>query len=259
MDQHERDATRHHLGLVHEALRETGHFNGTATSAAGSSNSDIQRNFSATDRHLVTLHQELTRFTEDFTRKLTPLSDGLIKMEATLQEFQESFSDLALLVQTLQATSYNGEFVWKIPEVARRREEARIGKIISVYSAPFYTSRFGYKLCLRLFMDGDGSGKKEFLSFFLAIMRGDYDALLPWPFQQTVSLIILDQDKQNDIIQCFQPEPTSPSFWRPKADMNVASGCPKFAPLALLNNSSYTRNDTMFLKCVIDRTGLESH
>ena len=106
-------------------------------------------------------------------------------------------------------------------------------------------------------MDGDGSGKGECLSFFLSIMKGEYDALLSWSFQQPVTLMLLDQDKQNDIVQCFQPEPTSSSFWRPKADMNIASGCPKFAPLTVLNNPSYTRNDTMFSKCIIDGTGLE--
>ena len=219
---------------------------------------DIQRKFNSTDRHLVTLHQELTRFADEYNKRLSPLSDGLIKMEATLRDFQESFSELALLVQTLQATSYNGEFIWKIPEVTRRREEARTGKTISLYSAPFYTSRFGYKLCLRLYMDGDGSGKRECLSFFLTIMRGEYDALLTWPFQQAVTLILLDQDKQSDIVQCFRPEPSSSSFWRPKADMNVASGCPRFADLSVLNSPRYTRNDTMFLKCIIDKAGLQS-
>ena len=251
----------YHLELVREALQETKVSSTAAASSAvalPTNTQDIQRKFNSTDRHLVTLHQELTRFADDYNKRLAPLSDGLIKMEAALRDFQESFSELALLVQTLQATSYNGDFIWKIPEVTRRREEARTGKTISLYSAPFYTSRFGYKLCLRLYMDGDGSGKRECLSFFLTIMRGEYDALLQWPFHQAVTLILLDQDKQNDIVQCFKPEPSSSSFWRPKADMNVASGCPRFADLSVLNNPCYTRNDTMFLKCVIDKAGLQS-
>ena len=266
LSRHNREAADYHLELVHDALKKTGHFSGAGSSTATSTivaltepktmSQVVQRKFDSTDRYLVTLHQELTRLAEEFTRRLNPLTDGLIKMEATMHDFQESFSELALLVQTLQATSYNGEFIWKIPEVARRREEARTGKTISLYSAPFYTSRFGYKLCLRLYMDGDGSGKHECLSFFLTIMRGEFDALLPWPFQQAVTLILLDQDKQNDIVQSFCPEPTSTSFWRPRADMNIASGCPRFADLSVLNNPSYTRNNTMFLKCIVDKTGL---
>ena len=66
---------------------------------------------------------------------------------------------MALMVQTLQAVSYSGTFIWKIPEVQRRRGEARSGRTVSLYSAPFYTGRHGYKMCLRLYMDEDGSGR----------------------------------------------------------------------------------------------------
>jgi hypothetical protein len=38
--------------------------------------------------------------------------------------------------------------------------------------------------------------------------------------------------------------------------MNVASGCPKFAPLSILDNLSYAKDDTMFLKCKIDAMGI---
>ena len=106
-----------------------------------------------------------------------------------------------------------------------------IRKTISLYSAPFYSSRYGYKMCLRLYMDGDGSGKGTHLSFFLTIMRGEYDALLTWPFKQAVTLMLLDQDKQKDIVQ-----PISSSFQRPRNEMNIASGCPLFAPLSILKN-----------------------
>ena len=101
----------------------------------------------------------------------------------------------------LQATSYSGTFIWKIPEVQRRRGEARSGRTVSLYSAPFYTSRHRYKLHLRLYMDGGGSGKSSHLSFFLTLMRREYDALLIWPFRQVVTLILLDHDRQGDIFQ----------------------------------------------------------
>ena len=179
-----------------------------------------------------------------------------LNVESTIQNMKDGFSEMALMIQTLQITSYNGVFIWKIPEVQRRRHEAKIGKTVSLYSAPFYTGRHGYKACLRLYMDGDGGGKGTHLSFFLTIMRGEYDALLQWPFKHTVSLMLLDQDKAKDIVQSFRPEPTSSSFQRPRHEMNVASGCPMFAPLSILNNSSYVKDDTMFLKCRIDNPAL---
>lgn len=50
----------------------------------------------------------------------------------------------------------------------------------------FYTAKYGYKLCLRLYLNGDGTGKRTHLSLFIVIMKGEYDALLPWPFRNKV-------------------------------------------------------------------------
>ena len=101
-------------------------------------------------------------------------------------------------------------------------------------------------------MDEDGCGKNTHLSFFLTIMKKEYDALLQWPFRHTVTLALLDQDGGKNIAQSFKPESTSSSFQRPRNQMNVASGCPMFAPLSVLNNSSYVKDNTMFLKCEKD-------
>ena len=210
------------------------------------------------EKQIVSLKSEIQQLRSDLVSRVEPVVQAVVKMEAAIQQLQDGFGEMALLVQTLQATSYSGVFVWKIPEVRRRRQEAKMGRTVSLYSAPFYTSRHGYKLCLRLYMDGDGSGKGSHLSFFLTVMRGEFDSLLQWPIKQTVSLIVLDQDRRRDIIQSFRPEPSSASFQRPRMEMNVASGCPNFAPLSVLDNSSYVKEDTMFLKCVIDRSGLDN-
>ena len=210
------------------------------------------------DKQIASLRSEIHQLKSELVTRMEPVVQAVMKLETAVQQLQDGFGEMALLVQTLQATSYSGVFVWKIPEVARRRQEAKTGRTISLYSAPFYTSRHGYKLCLRLYVDGDGSGKRSHLSFFLTIMRGEFDSLLQWPFKQTVSLVLLDQDRQRDIVQSFRPEPASASFQRPRMEMNVASGCPNFTPLSVLDNPSYVKEDTMFLKCVIDRTGLDN-
>ena len=171
-----------------------------------------------------------------------------IKAESTVQHWQEGFSKM---VQTLQITNNNGTFIWSIPEIQRRRHEAKIGKTVSLYSPHFYSSRHGYKMYLRLYMDGDGSGKHTHLSFYVTIMRGEYDTSLQWPFNQIVRLILQDQDKKYHIIQPVYPDVKSDSFQQPQNDMNVAFGCPMFAPLPILNDSSYVKNDVMLLMCKV--------
>ena len=36
-------------------------------------------------------------------------------------------------------------------------------------------------------------GKGTHLSFFFVVMKGPFDALLPWPFKQKVALTIINQ------------------------------------------------------------------
>ena len=143
---------------------------------------------------------------------------------------------------------------WTIPEVQRRRGEARSGRIVSFYPAPFYTGRHRYKLCLRLYMDGDGNGKGTHLFFFFTLMRGEYDAQLKWPLIKYSSLFSLTRNSREETLFIFssqiQPLPLSSNHIH-ISEMNVASGCPKFTPLSILDNPAYTKNDTMILRCKI--------
>ena len=121
----------------------------------------------------------------------TANKEAITKLQHAVKELQDYYSDLALSVQTLQATSYSGVYIWKVPELTRRRRDAVLGKTISLYSTPFFTSRHGYKLCLRVYLNGDGSGRGTHISFFITLMKGEFDPFLPWPFTQTVSLSLL--------------------------------------------------------------------
>lgn len=42
-------------------------------------------------------------------------------------------------------------------------------------------------MCLRIYLNGDGTGRGSHLSLFFVVMRGLSDALLKWPFNQKVN------------------------------------------------------------------------
>ncbi|XP_073415114.1 TNF receptor-associated factor 1 [Dendrobates tinctorius] len=155
---------------------------------------------------------------------------------------------------TLEQTSYDGIFLWKISDFTRKCQVASEGRAISLYSPAFYTARYGYKVCLRIYLNGDGTGKGSHISLFFAIMKGDYDVLLPWPFRHKVTFMLLDQSNHEHVIDAFRPDPMSVSFQRPVTDMNVASGCPLFCPLSKLQSTSsaYVKDNTMFIRCIIE-------
>ena len=92
-----------------------------------------------------------------------------------------------LRFQVLETAAYDGLLIWKIKDFARRKHEAVTAKTLSLYSQPFYTSKYGYKMCARVYLNGDGMGKGTHMSLFFVIMRGDYDDLLQWPFRQKVT------------------------------------------------------------------------
>ena len=95
-------------------------------------------------------------------------------------------------------------------------------------------------------------GRGTHVSVFFVVMRGEYDALLRWPFRQKVTMMLLDQDNVEHVIDAFRPDPSNSSFQRPRRESNIASGRPLFCSLAELNTHAYVRDDTMFLKIIVD-------
>ncbi|CAF1236819.1 unnamed protein product [Didymodactylos carnosus] len=75
------------------------------------------------------------------------------------------------------------------------------------------------------------------------------------PFDFKVTFCLYDQSgQQRHIIDSFRPDTNSNSFQRPRSEMNIASGIPKFFPLSMIirDDNHYIKNDTMFIKCLID-------
>ena len=184
--------------------------------------------------------------------KLMQVMKSVEELQRTTSMMKVHISELELQLQASLASTHTGSFLWRIPEVARRKRDAFDGRITSIYSPPFYSGQNGYKMCIRAYLNGDGIGFNTHLSVFFVLMRGEYDPLLKWPFESKVSLILVDQNLRQHIVQTFKPSPESSSFQKPRSDMNVASGCPQFAKLSVLEEGNYVKDDVMFLKCIVD-------
>ncbi|XP_022798755.1 TNF receptor-associated factor 2-like [Stylophora pistillata] len=193
----------------------------------------------------------------DTTQESSRRHDRRIEsIEHTLALRNVTLADLEEYVKQQEFSSYDGQLLWKISDYARKRNDAVTGQQVSFYSPCFYTSRYGYKMCARIYLNGDGMGRGTHISIFFVVMRGQYDALLRWPFRQKVTFMLLDQDNVEHVIDAFRPDPNSSSFQRPRRETNIASGCPMFCSLAELNNHAYVRDDAMFLKIIVDTSDL---
>ncbi|XP_074187038.1 TNF receptor-associated factor 1 [Rhinolophus sinicus] len=182
------------------------------------------------------------------------LEQRVVELQQTLAQKDQALGKLEQNLRLMEEASFDGTFLWKITNVTRRCHESACGRTVSLFSPAFYTSKYGYKLCLRLYLNGDGTGKKTHLSLFIVIMKGEYDALLPWPFRNKVTFMLLDQNNREHAIDAFRPDLNSASFQRPQNETNVASGCPLFFPLSRLQSPkhAYVKDDTMFLKCIVE-------
>ena len=188
--------------------------------------------------------------------KVAAMEHRQLTIEKSLAIKDDALAEHDVRLLTLEMTCYDGVLRWKITELDRRRSEAIAGKRLSIYSPPFYTSRSGFKMCARIYLNGDGMGKGSHLSLFFVVMKGEYDALLPWPFQQRVTFTLIDQEHHRHVSDTFQPDPSSSSFHRPINDMNVASGCPLFVPLEALKTQGYVKNDILFIRVAVETKGL---
>uniref|UniRef100_A0A452HD68 TNF receptor-associated factor n=1 Tax=Gopherus agassizii TaxID=38772 RepID=A0A452HD68_9SAUR len=189
--------------------------------------------------------------------KIEMLGNKVRQLERSIGLKDLAMADMEQKIRDMEASTYDGVFIWKITDFARKRQEAIAGRCPAIFSPAFYTSKYGYRMCLRVYLNGDGTGRGTHLSLFFVVMKGPNDALLRWPFNQKVTLMLLDQNNREHIIDAFRPDVTSSSFQRPVTEMNIASGCPLFCPVSKMEaKNSYVRDDAIFIKAIVDLTGL---
>ena len=194
---------------------------------------------------------------EEVKSQIQRISTSILEIQDTITQYGTAIEDIRLRQDILDVKTTNGILIWKIPDVRRRYREAVDRKTISLYSPPFYTSPHGYRVCVRVYLNGDGIGKGTHISLFFFIMRSEQDNLLSWPFKQRVRFTLVHQKKSSlSITEAFVPDHNSPSFQKPKQDMNVASGFPKFARQSVLQDEGFTQDNVIYIRCQVDLSGL---
>lgn len=181
---------------------------------------------------------------------------SMSRMKLKIQEQEDELSLLA-------GRTCNGVYVWKIHEFARLRREALIGKTTVLHSKGFYTSFYGYKLCIRVNLNGVEKGNSSHISIFVHFMRGEYDDILTWPFRGKIVLSIMDQSElKQHITEVLESKPNLAAFQRPQNNRNHKGfGYIEFAPVSMIessnpHSSSYIMNDTLILKAEVTETEL---
>ena len=196
------------------------------------------------------------------------LNNTEVKLNKNDAKLKETKDELKKAMDLLQKTNLKLEktretvdtriFIWKIDGFSELLRQAKSGERDKKESDPFYTATgtesYGYRLKVKINPNGCGSAKNTHLSVYIIVMKGEYDAILPWPFRKKVKFTMIDQqedaDKQENVTFELSIENT-PNFARPVTKQNVGRGFPEFVSHKKLNSGRYIVDDTLFLQVEI--------
>ena len=220
-------------------LQDQAHFNAYIQQAVDT----IQRELTQNGR------EDNLKIQESISKLHTSFANMQLAFDSVLEEMIE-WKALAVSNSPFR----NGKLTWRISNVRKRLEEAQFGRKVKIFSQPFYTKPDGYKMCLITYLNGCGVGEGTHLSVFFAIMKGEYDPLLQWPFEDRISLTLVDQDKKDDITHSFNAAGQNNPFSGPAAghELSLFSGFAKFAPVSILSDPKYVKDDVMFIRATVD-------
>lgn len=198
---------------------------------------DTQTQLSNTQTQLTNT-QETTR---DLVKKVEKLQRQM-KEKLTKNQVNETVE--SKVMQMKKARS----FVWKIQNFSEQLRQAKEGDILKI-SDPFYTESCGYKMQLLLYPNGAGSGENTHISLYHSVIKGEYDALLTWPFKTAVKFTLIDQQRifQQNVNFSFTHNVTE----RPKENSPSSLGTHEFVTHEKLKTRRYLVDDTLFLRVVI--------
>ncbi|WP_257264071.1 hypothetical protein [Endozoicomonas sp. ONNA2] len=167
------------------------------------------------------------------------------RLEAIIAEQADTISELQRMVNSIslscaehrftikelkEQSLIDGTFLWEIEDFKDAFFLARRGGETSTFSEIFYAN--GYRMSVKLFPNGDGAGLGTHVSLFLVIMKGKYDNVLAWPFNQQFSFEILGDGGDVLWSERYLPELNSSlrsmsCFQKPRQEMNEPIGCPQ--------------------------------
>ena len=190
---------------------------------------------------------------------LCRLHDGRISsLEKELKEFKK-VNDFLVDKVAAQAKEISALYLkppqlsWRISDIEKILVQAREKSSTVLESSPFYSANHGYKLKLYVYRNGDITNKHIYLSVFLVLMEGEYDSLLPWPFHQRITFILVDQqegtDEKKNIVMDFITDPSLSSCAKSAGKVVKPSiGFARFVSHKNLKTRRYIVNDSLLLQ-----------
>ena len=151
----------------------------------------------------------------------------------------------------LEVFSTNGILKWKVDNFKKAEIDARNRMNALFYSPIFYlgSCERGYKMRLRLAVNGFQEGSNSHMSLSLIILKGPSDDILPWPLKTKVKFMLMNPAQGETFSELFTPDP----FLKPTSLSEfegAEAGYNQFIDLDFV--PSYIKDDAIFIKCIVE-------
>jgi hypothetical protein len=143
------------------------------------------------------------------TEKIQKIEPDIRRIEGTHSSCSGLLRDLDLKTRLYQSSTTDGKYIWKLDRLEERIKNAREGLCSELYTPPLYASIFGYKYCLKIFLDGDQNSQvfemmedacaiqaSLYIAIYFIRMLGDFDVILEFPLPMGYKISILDQSEK---------------------------------------------------------------
>lgn len=124
------------------------------------------------------------------------------------------------------------------------------------FSPPFYTSQKGYRMCLEVLANGQGSTRGQYVAVYSYLMRGEFDDVLEWPFLGELVIELVDQESARYHAQSIRYTKVTPMKYASKVLKTERSmfgkGVPNFIHLSELPNK-FLKEDCLVFRILRNR------
>uniref|UniRef100_A0A1I7UVD1 MATH domain-containing protein n=2 Tax=Caenorhabditis tropicalis TaxID=1561998 RepID=A0A1I7UVD1_9PELO len=177
--------------------------------------------------HLVLLCQSLNPIRSKINIQQSAYVDKYVGMLQYMELAESSFE------------KYGSQHTFHIPKIGLAVVKATKNKSHrSIYSQPFYSHGYGYKMMAIAAPYGDGIAFREYFSIFVCLMKGEWDEIVEWPFRCDVTFSVLSDEKKelySKTIYVNKMPEIHEFLEKPEGLRNGTFGFQNFLPLAAIN------------------------
>ena len=150
-------------------------------------------------------------------------------------------------------------YLWTVRNFWEKVRRAKNGGEVQIESDCFYLGLPGYRVKLRMYPDGMEAGKNAFISLYVVLLKGKYDAILPWPFRYSLKFTIIDHNpdlkQRANFSRSTRSQASLRSSLRPESEQNRGQGFSRFLSHEELRERSLVVDETLIIQFKARRSG----